>query len=217
VLEGEEARLEKFITRRNRELSSGSSSEEEGELESEEDEDSCEDGGSTERQQRPRKQKPADLMKDARELFRWSGDQKMLAITLWRSLDEDNKDAQMDALLASLCSFIFTKYSSNPLTSRLVHFTAVLGIDTEMDRLRTAKNYSYMLAGMVYCVRVLAVEKLLPAEQRDEQTDDNRKHFLEMRKKYIADRSFSPMSEMISLLAYSKYIALNAGNVGNAY
>jgi hypothetical protein len=38
-----------------------------------------------------------------------------------------------------------------------------------------------------------------------------------MRKKYLADGLYSPMSEMISLLAYSKHAALNQGNAGNAY
>jgi hypothetical protein len=98
-----------------------------------------------------------------------------------------------------------------------VQFLAVLGIDTEIKRLRTAKNYSYMLAGMVYCVWVLGVEKLLPAAGRDKQTKDNCDWFLEMRKKYLADGLYSLMSEMISLLAYSKHAALNEGNAGNAY
>ena len=42
-----------------------------------------------------------------------------------------------------------------------------MGIDPEMERLRTAKNYSYMLAGVVYCTRVLGVEALLPSRERD--------------------------------------------------
>ena len=40
---------------------------------------------------------------------------------------------------------------------------------------------------------------------------------MEMRTKYLADGSFSPMSEMINLLAMGKHIGLNAGNSGNAY
>jgi hypothetical protein len=72
-----------------------------------------------------------------------------------------------------------------------VQFLDVLGIDTETKRLRTAKNYSYFLAGMVHCVRVLGVEKLLPAARRDEQTGEDRDRFLDMRKKYLADGSYS--------------------------
>ena len=99
----------------------------------------------------------------------------------------------------------------------MIQFLAVLGYDTDTDRLRTAKNYSYMLAGMVYCVRVIAAEKLLPGSQRSTQTEQDRDRFLEMRHKYLADSSFSPISEIISMLRYSKHVRLNAGNSGNAH
>ena len=49
-----------------------------------------------------------------------------------------------------------------------MQYLAVLGINTQTNRLRTAKNFSYMLARVVYCVRVLAVEKILPAAERDD-------------------------------------------------
>jgi hypothetical protein len=48
-----------------------------------------------------------------------------------------------------------------------------------------------MLAGVVYCMRVLSVEKLLPAVERDDQTKEDRDRFLEMRKEYLADGSYS--------------------------
>jgi hypothetical protein len=53
-----------------------------------------------------------------------------------------------------------------------MQYLAILGIDTQINRLRTAKNYSYILAGVVYCTRVLAVEKLLPAAGRKEQIEE---------------------------------------------
>jgi hypothetical protein len=74
-----------------------------------------------------------------------------------------------------------------------------------------------MLAGIVYCVQVLRVKKLLPAAGRNKQTEDDCNRFLDMRKKYLADGSYSLMSKIISLLAYSKHAALNKGNAGNAY
>jgi hypothetical protein len=123
----------------------------------------------------------------------------------------------MEALLASISSFIFVTYHPVPLRTGLFQFLAVLGIDPEMARLRTAKNYSYMLAGMVYCTRVIAASHLLPDSQRDTETEQDRDRFIEMRRKYLADGTFTPMSAMISLLAYGKFIGLTAGNSGNAY
>ena len=58
-------------------------------------------------------------------------------------------------------------YSNNKLLTSLMQYLAVLGIDTQTNQLRTAKNYLYMLARVVYCTRVLAVKKLLPAAERD--------------------------------------------------
>jgi hypothetical protein len=157
------------------------------------------------------------MIKDARELFEWTSDQKSHAIRLWDALDGSDRAGQMEALLASISSFIFTEYYPVALSTGLVQFLAVLGIDSEMARLRTAKNYSYMLAGTVYCMRVIALEKLLPASQRETQTIDSCNHFLSMRQKHLADGTFSLMSEALNLLAMGKHIGLNAGNSGNAY
>ncbi|OAL42727.1 hypothetical protein IQ07DRAFT_525625 [Pyrenochaeta sp. DS3sAY3a] len=156
-------------------------------------------------------------MKDAREIFSWTEKQKHLAIQLWLALDGESRTVQIQALLDSLCSFLHTTYTSSPLTLGFIQYLAVLSIDVETRRLRTAKNYSYMLAGIVYCIRVLSAEKLLPQIRRDELTDDDWDDFLEARKKYLADGSHSPMSETLSLLAYGKHIAQNQGNTGNAY
>jgi hypothetical protein len=93
----------------------------------------------------------------------------------------------------------------------------VLRIDVDTDCLQTAKNYLYMLAGIVYCVQVLALEKLLPGGQRDTQTEQDRNHFLAAQHKHLADSTFSLISKIISMLAYSKYIRLTASNSGNAY
>ena len=116
-----------------------------------------------------------------------------------------------------LSLFILTSYSNKALLARLVQFLAVLGIDTETKRLRSAKNYSYILAEIVYCVCVLRVKKLLPAAGRNKQTEDKRNRFLDMRKKYLANSLYSLISKIISLLVYSKHAALNKGNASNAY
>ena len=52
--------------------------------------------------------------------------------------------------------------------SAILHFLAVLGIDEEINLLRQANDFSYMLAGVVYCVRVLAVEIILLSTERED-------------------------------------------------
>jgi hypothetical protein len=80
--------------------------------------------------------------------------------------------------------------------------------------LRTGNDYSYRVAGLVYCFRVFALETILPADQRAAQGLNDFEAFLEQRKQYLTDGSMSVMSTMISLLAYSKYLAMNHGNAG---
>lgn len=87
-------------------------------------------------------------MKDARELFKWEDNQKALAIQLWLTPGNSDAATQTHALLDSLASFILTGYSSDEFSSSLVQYLAVLGINTQTNRLRTAKNFSYMLAGV---------------------------------------------------------------------
>jgi hypothetical protein len=110
-----------------------------------------------------------DHMKDTRELFHWHGRQKELAEQLWAVLDEDDEKVQVNVLLQVLASFIFQHTENMLLESGLIHFLAVLGIDAQTNRLRTAKNYSYMLTGIVYCTRVIAAEAILPSGTRNQQ------------------------------------------------
>jgi hypothetical protein len=50
----------------------------------------------------------------------------------------------------------------------ILHFLAVLGINEETRRLREANDFSYILAGMVYYIQVIAAEIILPSEERED-------------------------------------------------
>jgi hypothetical protein len=64
----------------------------------------------------------------------------------------------------------------------------------------------------VYCIRILGIKKLLLYAQRRKQTIKDYKRFLFIYYKHIADSTFSLISKIISLLAYSKQIRLSVGN-----
>ena len=64
---------------------------------------------------------------------------------------------------------------------------------------------------------MLALEKLLLRGQRNRQTEEDCNSFLVTRHKQLADGTFSPISKIISMLAYGKHIGLTASNLGNAY
>jgi hypothetical protein len=95
-----------------------------------------------------------------------------------------------------------------PFESDLIHFLAALGINPATLRLRTAANYSSLLGSLVYCVRVLTTETFLPSEQRGEQGAAETRSLLQWRSRHLVDGSHSPMSVMLSLLSYTKFVSL---------
>jgi hypothetical protein len=107
---------------------------------------------------------PSDTMADARRLFKWKDGQREKARAVLRSIENGEEEAaQLATLLAFVETFVFSKVYHEPFDCPTVHFLAVLGIDEENDRLRTGNDYSYRVAGLVYCFRVFALEVVLPA------------------------------------------------------
>lgn len=146
-------------------------------------------------------------------LFPWHGNQKLAAERLWKYLSQSNSSATTTAkqrtyVLRLSHALICQELYGQPFNSAIVHFLAALGIHPETSRLRTAPEFSSMLGSLVYCIRALAIEIFLPVDKRAEQGAIETKSFLEQRARYLVDGSYSPMSVMISLLAYAKFIAL---------
>jgi hypothetical protein len=65
-----------------------------------------------------------------------------------------------------------------------------------------------MLSSLIYCVRVLIVELSLLSRRWIAQGAAETRSFLEQRAHCLVDGSYSPMSVMLSLLAYAKFISL---------
>jgi hypothetical protein len=55
-----------------------------------------------------------------------------------------------------------------------------------------------MLAGVVYYVRMLAIEIILPSIERDNQNKEDDKRFRQVRGEYLADGSYSVISKILS-------------------
>ena len=180
-----------------------SESEREGERESEDDGDF----GS---------QPVVDVFKDARRLYPWQERQKDLLRQVRESIENGwGRKSQLDALLKFYESLIFHHVRGDTFKSAILHFLAVLGIDEETRRLRQANDFSFMLAGIVYCIRVIAVEVILPSEEREDQDDEDDERFKQTRDRFLADGTYSVMSKALSILAYGKSIAMNHSNAGS--
>jgi hypothetical protein len=124
--------------------------------------------------------------------------------------DEDTQVQKMSMLIMSMILQSLKGYDR--FDSPMIYFVAVLGIVEDENRLRRGDEYLYMLAGFMYCVRVLFVEYILPAATRAEQTAEDIDRFLELRKKYLVVGSYSPCSFLIKMLGYGKTMSMQKIN-----
>jgi len=70
---------------------------------------------------------------------------------------------------------------------------------------------------VVYYIRALTVKWLLLLVERERQKEAKWEEFFTKRKQFLANGSFSLISIIISLLAYSKVVILNYNNLGSIY
>jgi hypothetical protein len=64
-------------------------------------------------------------------------------------------------------------------------------------------------------MRVIAVEVILPLEEREDQGDEDDERFKRTREDFLADSTYSVISKALSILAYGKSIAMNHSNAGS--
>jgi hypothetical protein len=189
----------------------GSGSDTEDDSEYDEDSEGESDGGSGS-DTRP----VIDVFKDARKLYPWQGRQKDLLRRVREGIKNGwDEKSQLKALLDFYESLIFQHVRGDTFKSAILHFLAVLGINEETRRLRQANDFSYILAGIVYCIRVIAVEVILPSEEREDQGDEDDERFKRTRDEFLADGTYSVMSKALSILAYGKSIAMDHSNAGS--
>ncbi|KAG6157487.1 hypothetical protein E4U50_007512 [Claviceps purpurea] len=156
-----------------------------------------------------------DRMRDARRLFPWTDETRDQARRILHSVT--CRTSLKRSILDFSRSLIMQKIYGSEFAQPMIHFMAILGINAENGTLREAQDYSYMLAGLVYCVRVISLELLLPCRDRHLQGAAEIENFIQQRKEYLQDGSMSVLSCMISLLAYGKRIAMEYGNAGSVF
>jgi superfamily II DNA helicase RecQ len=155
-----------------------------------------------------------DVMKDCCELTKLNAEQRERLQDMLESLESgEDEETQMEKMNAVLMSMILQSLKGHDrFESPILHFAAVLGIVEDENRLRRGDEYSYMLAGFMYCVRVLFVEYALPAATRAEQTAEDIDRFLALRKKHLVVGSYSPCSFLIKMLGYGKTMSMQKIN-----
>jgi hypothetical protein len=124
------------------------------------------------------------------------------------TLSADIAQEEQSVVLCLSQSLICQDIYHQPFHSGLIHFLAALAINPDINRLRDAPQFASLLSSIIYCVRVLTTESCLPSTLRAEQGAAETIALLQQRARYLVDGSHSPMSVMISLLAYAKHISL---------
>ncbi|KAH6984193.1 hypothetical protein BKA56DRAFT_613955 [Ilyonectria sp. MPI-CAGE-AT-0026] len=100
---------------------------------------------------------------------------------------------------------------SDPFTSPLWHFVAVLGINGETGQLRPAHHFTGILAGLIYTARAVVAEAALPSQDRAAMADLPER-LAAIRKAWLCKSSYAPMGYVLNLLLYGKKIAFETGS-----
>ncbi|CCE28914.1 uncharacterized protein CPUR_02604 [Claviceps purpurea 20.1] len=152
-------------------------------------------------------------MKDARRLFPWTNETRDKAKTIIQAVARGSgvKESIMEFSRCVVIQHVCDSDFANPV----IHFMAVLGIHANRGTLREGQDASPILAGLVYCVRVISSELLLPSKGTRGPLEYQ--NFRDQRRTYLQDGSMGLLPALISLLAYAKKIAKNYSNIGAVF
>jgi hypothetical protein len=97
--------------------------------------------------------------------------------------------------------------------SSLVYFCGVLGFNVEWKQWRQPQDYTTILAGIQWCIRVFMLEEGLPTERRDDYTEESIVNpveaFCAVRDKWLVDGEGTPFGYIHRLLNYGMQAAKN--------
>ena len=137
--------------------------------------------------------------------------------------EEEREDSQLDQdVFEFWIASIWQKVTVNVFANPLLHFCAVLGV-AEHDgnrkevrgKWKRAKEYTGQLAGLLWCIRLLALEHIF----RDQTEDPNEmqwsviEHFREQHREWLVNGSFTPVSTMVRWMTYGKGIRSKEGGM----
>src|SRR6202047_4575783 len=118
----------------------------------------------------------------------------------------DQKALELSVLLAQHSDYAAQR-------SSLIYYCGILGFNTEWKQWRQPQDYTTILAGIQWCVRVLMLEAGLPMEKRDDFTEESIVNpvdiFRAVRDKWLVDGEGTPFGYIHRLLNYGMQAAKN--------
>jgi hypothetical protein len=98
--------------------------------------------------------------------------------------------------------------------SSLIYFCGILGYNVGNKQWRAPEDYTNILAGIQWCVRVIILESALPNQLRDNYTEDSIQNpvdaFRSQRDKWLVDGEGTPFGYIHRLLNYGIHASKNA-------
>jgi hypothetical protein len=121
-------------------------------------------------------------------------------------LDDVTDKDMFDAKVLELCTLLVQHSDYATQRSSLIYFTGVLGFNVEYKQWGQLQDYTTILAGIQWCVRVIMLETSLPSERRDEFTEESQLNPVELfrtiRDKWLVDGEGTPFGYIHRLLNY---------------
>jgi len=139
--------------------------------------------------------------------YTFSNEERHSLEEIWGLLEFDLENpAVLDLRVFKLSVDFWMHQSRAHSKSAIVHFCAVLGIDGKRGCYRPPNDYGQVLAGLLYCSRLLLFEHALPMDKRHDIPNPY-KTFLRVHHQWLVDGRPTPFHYIDNLLAY----ALGAG------
>jgi len=124
------------------------------------------------------------------------------------------EDEAIDQKVLELSVLLIQHSDYTRQRSSLIYFCGVLGFNVEWKQWRQPQDYTTILAGIQWCVRVIMLEASLPGEQRDEYTEESPinpvEAFRAVRDKWLVDGEGTPFGYIHRLLNYGMHAGKNA-------
>ena len=146
----------------------------------------------------------------------YTQDQRDAIEDIHDDLDDDDSDVGLATLASNvmrLCRLVVTQdLSATKLyDSPLMHYLAVRGIDKQTESFRGPMQYTSILAGMLWIVRLLALEMVIPSRPWLElgiagkaEVASVKESVESFRLAHLVEGSFSPASSILTQLAKGK-------------
>jgi hypothetical protein len=126
-------------------------------------------------------------------------------------LDDVTDKNMIDAKVMELSTLLVQHSDYAAQRSSLIYFCGILGFNVEYKQWRQPQDYTTILAGIQWCVRVIMLETSLPSRRRDEFTEESELNpvevFRTVRDKWLVDGEGTPFGYIHRLLNYG----MNAG------